>query len=132
LASAAEEILGKLVDYLTNTPTDKVKEGFALRTQILAEYEMSLIFDENAEEIDAIRKRIVFAKNYVKHYSRPSETKFNRTPRKEARELLLRAICNLNVLLDEPGKDIDHFEDMLQKEDEADIVAILHPTPASL
>ncbi len=120
LASAAEEIFGKLVDYLTDTPTDSVKEGFALREQIVVEREISALFKEKAKTVDEIRAEIVRPKNYVKHHSKPKAEVFDLDPRGQARDYLLRAISNLNVLLDEPGEDIDRFEDLLHEEEEND------------
>jgi hypothetical protein len=124
LASAAEEILGKLVDYLTDTPSDSVKEGFALREQIIVERDVSAIFQEKAKTLDEIRADIVLPKNYVKHHSKPTEETLNRDPQRVARDYLLRAISNLNILLDDSGDDIERFEDSLLEEEEADFVTI--------
>lgn len=128
LAGAAEEIIGKVVDHILGTPKDSIKEGEAMRCDLAARQEMEAIFNGRSVNIEDLRNRSVASKNYVKHYDRPDEKILLFNPKIEARNTLLRTISNLNMLLDEPGDEIDRFEDRLRVEEFEEIEAELPAT----
>ncbi|MHB9119017.1 MAG: hypothetical protein ACYC2R_12180 [Burkholderiales bacterium] len=117
LAGAAEEMLGKIADYNSDPAKNTTRGGFALRIQISTMQEISTILDNQPASASTICSDILGPRNYVKHYRNRRESKLDFNPKREAREVILNAIENLNAIPFDPGSDIDAFEIRLHNEE---------------
>jgi hypothetical protein len=107
LAGAADEILGKYIEYLpANFASIRLTNRSALNTKVVAYASSSPMFGMQTTE-KQIRDQLLKPKNSAKHYGVQSEDSVDFDSQFEAGELILNAISNYRMVFPDAQ---DHFE----------------------